>query len=118
MHTLSNMLFSKNNDLVLIDFLDSFINSPLMDMVKLRQDTQLTWFYCLYSHKYDENRLNMVLSYIDNKCDIEFSENRYYKKYYLLFQYLNCFRIIPYLKDDRICNKLLLMFNQLELYEK
>ena len=36
--TFSNILFNGNN-YYLIDFLDSFIESPLLDIVKLRQDT-------------------------------------------------------------------------------
>lgn len=37
--TFSNILFNGNN-YYLIDFLDSFIETPLQDIVKIRQDTQ------------------------------------------------------------------------------
>jgi hypothetical protein len=40
--TLSNILIQDGN-FILIDFLDSFIETPLMDIVKIRQDTAHLW---------------------------------------------------------------------------
>ncbi len=54
--TFSNMLFNGNN-YYLIDFLDSFVESPLLDIVKLRQDSAYLWSQLMYIHDYDKIRL-------------------------------------------------------------
>ena len=42
--TLSNLIF-KNNEIYCIDFLDSFIDSPIIDLVKLKQDSSLEEYF-------------------------------------------------------------------------
>jgi hypothetical protein len=97
--TLSNMLFS-NRKYVLIDFLDSFIETPIQDMVKLRQDTKYLWSFNLYNGVFDKIRLTNIMEYIDNHIDYYFRGFDYYLEYYKLFQYLNLIRILPYAKED------------------
>jgi len=41
--TLSNMILSPSKGLVLIDFLDTYFESPLQDVAKLRQDFYYGW---------------------------------------------------------------------------
>ena len=50
--TFSNILFNGNN-YYLIDFLDSFIETPLQDIVKIRQDTEHRWSQLMYTKRYD-----------------------------------------------------------------
>lgn len=41
--TLGNVMFDRQGNAWIFDFLDTFINSPIMDLVKLRQDTRGSW---------------------------------------------------------------------------
>jgi hypothetical protein len=43
--TLENVLMTPHGELYLIDFLDSFYNSWMMDVAKLLQDLELQWSY-------------------------------------------------------------------------
>ena len=49
--TFSNILFNGNN-YYLIDFLDSFIEAPLLDIVKIRQDSAHLWSQLMYTKSY------------------------------------------------------------------
>ena len=55
--TFSNILIDRSNMITLIDFLDSFIETPLCDMVKIRQDTQYKWSQLLYNKQYDKTKI-------------------------------------------------------------
>lgn len=99
--TFSNILFNGNN-YYLIDFLDSFIESPIMDMVKLRQDTAHLWSPLMYTGNYDSTRLNIICNKIDNELDKCFRKYDWYCKYYNIFQLLNFMRILQYAHDERV----------------
>ena len=99
--TFSNILFNGNN-YYLIDFLDSFIESPIMDMVKLRQDTAHLWSPLMYTGNYDSTRLNIICNKIDNELDKCFRKYDWYCKYYNIFQLLNFMRILQYAHDEKV----------------
>lgn len=93
--TLSNMLFRRDG-IVLIDFLDPFIESPLQDMVKLRQDTRHYWSLSMYPAYCDQVKVKLALAYVDRCLDAVFMEYPWYRRHYLLFQVVNFMRILPY----------------------
>ena len=66
--TFSNILFNGNN-YYLIDFLDSFIESPLLDLVKIRQDSQYEWSRLMYEGEVDLVRLSIISQKIDHEID-------------------------------------------------
>ena len=99
--TFSNILFTSNK-YYFIDYLDSFIETPIQDIVKLRQDTKYFWSTMMYTKKYDIVRLNMIFSYIDNKINDYFSNNEYYKNHYETLQIMNILRILPYVKKESV----------------
>lgn len=99
--TFSNILFNGNN-YYLIDFLDSFIESPIMDMVKLRQDTAYLWSPLMYTGNYDSTRLNIICNKIDNELDKCFKRYEWYCKYYNIFQLFNFLRILQYARDEKV----------------
>lgn len=102
--TFSNMLFS-SNCIYFIDYLDSFIETPIQDIVKLRQDTKYMWSTLMYSKQYDSIRLKMIFDYIDNRIDEYFNNtNIYYSKYYNVLQIINILRIAPYIKEEKVRN--------------
>ncbi len=103
--TFSNILFTANT-YYLIDFLDSFIESPLMDIVKLRQDSAHIWSAKLYTKPYDPIRLGIISRKIDTELDTYFQQYNWYNAYYLPLQVLNLLRVLQYAKEDAIVDDL------------
>lgn len=103
--TFSNILFTANT-YYLIDFLDSFIESPLMDIVKLRQDSAHIWSAKLYTKPYDPIRLGIISRKIDTELDTYFQQYNWYNAYYLPLQVLNLLRVLQYATEDAIVDDL------------
>ncbi len=99
--TFSNILFNGNN-YYLIDFLDSFIESPLLDIVKIRQDSQFEWSRLMYEGEVDLVRLSIISQKIDRGIDAYYSQYEWYQKYYHVFQLMNFLRILQYAKEERV----------------
>ena len=100
--TLENIII-KNDQIYLIDFLDSFFDSWLLDISTLLQDVEMMW-----SYRFQENvSMNTVLRLIvfrDVLIDEIGKTNQEYvlEIYYLLLQKL--IRIYPYTKDEHTYN--------------
>ena len=96
--TLSNMVFSSGR-IYLVDFLDSFIESPLMDIVKLRQDTKFQWSLSIENDlkHYQTGKVRQVLNYFDRQIIRYFGEKPYFIAWYDFLEKINLLRIIPYL---------------------
>ena len=101
--TFSNILFASNG-IYFIDYLDSFIETPLQDIVKLRQDTKYGWSCLKTDRRFDNIRMKMILKYIDDKIDNHFKDNSYYKKWYGIMQLMNILRILPYSNEEKVKN--------------
>lgn len=100
--TFSNILFNGNN-YYLIDFLDSFIESPLLDIVKIRQDTAYLWSTLMYNKPFDKVRLSIISEKIDTAIDEYFTEKySWYRTYYMPLQLMNFLRILQYGHDDKV----------------
>jgi len=100
--TFSNILFNGNN-YYLIDFLDSFIESPLLDIVKIRQDTAYMWSTLMYHKPFDKVRLSIVSEKIDTAIDEYFTgKYQWYRDYYMPLQLMNFLRILQYAHDDKV----------------
>ncbi len=100
--TFSNVLFNGNN-YYLIDFLDSFIESPLLDIVKLRQDTAWLWSQLMYVHPCDTIRLRIAFGKIDHELDCYFtSKYEWYTSYYRPLQLMNFLRILQYAHEPKV----------------
>lgn len=93
--TLTNMLFSSGK-IALFDFLDAFIETPLQDMVSLRQDTHFRWAFRWYGNDYNELLVEEKLRYFDGLLQKHFLTYQYYRDYGQLFQFLKLLRILPY----------------------
>ena len=104
--TFSNILFNGNN-YYLIDFLDSFIESPLMDIVKIRQDSYHLWSQLMYVKPYDKLRLKIICEKIDHEIDRYFSKYKWYRNYYKDYQILNLLRILQYAKEPKVVDYLI-----------
>lgn len=111
--TFSNILFNGNN-YYLIDFLDSFIETPLQDIVKIRQDTQFRWSQLMYTKPYDATRLRIVCDKIDHEIHQYFTRKyQWYSDNYSVVQLMNILRILPYAKEETVVQYLVDVLNQL-----
>jgi len=71
--TLSNIMFCLNDFKIgFIDFLDSFIESPIVDIVKLRQDTKFNWTNRYYKIPHDTVKISIIMSWLDSLVKSEF----------------------------------------------
>lgn len=109
--TFSNILFNGNN-YYLIDFLDSFVESPLLDIVKIRQDSAFLWSQLMFSGQYDAIRLQIVASKIDKEI-VRFATQYEWYKYYPIFQLMNFLRVLQYAHEEQIISYLKRIINQL-----
>lgn len=108
--TFSNLLFSKNK-MYIIDYLDSFIETPIQDIAKVRQDSKYHWSLLMYdkTNRIDYIRVYMIFTYIDERIDEYFSNSKYaeyYNNLYRYFQLMNLLRILPYVKYEYVYNYL------------
>lgn len=99
--TFSNILFNGNN-YYLIDFLDSFIESPLLDIVKIRQDSAHLWSQLMYENPYDKLRLKIVCEKIDREIDAYGKQYAWYRDYYEIYQLMNLLRVLQYAKEEKV----------------
>lgn len=105
--TFSNILFNGNN-YYLIDFLDSFIETPLQDIVKIRQDTSYRWSQLMYTKPYDAVRLKIICDKIDSEIDGYFREKYdWYSVNYHVLQLMNILRILPYAHEEKVSSYLM-----------
>lgn len=109
--TFSNILFNGNN-YYLIDFLDSFVESPLLDIVKIRQDSAHLWSQLMYLGENDTLRLQIVADKIDQEIASYASKFDWFK-YYPNFQLMNFLRILQYAKEEKVIDYLKSILNQL-----
>lgn len=114
--TFSNILIDNNRmELYLIDFLDSFIESPLLDIVKIRQDTKHLWTLNLYNHNFDKNKTIIIMNYLDKIIDNYFKKYDFYNDCYKYFQIINLLRVLQYSKNKIIANKILECLFEIQL---
>ena len=102
--TLSNMLVDYNHKLYLIDFLDDFMNTPLFDIIKLRQDFKYKYVLQLYTGNYDKIRIELLFDHFDKLISNEFEQFSTYFKY---LDIMNFLRILQYSKNNDLDNYLL-----------
>jgi hypothetical protein len=96
--TLENILFYKNK-FYFIDFLDSFIDSPVVDLVKLKQDLYHGWFLKNIDLIDLNLRINQAREYIWNKL-LERYSNKIITVEFRILERMNFLRIEPYLQTD------------------
>jgi tRNA A-37 threonylcarbamoyl transferase component Bud32 len=105
--TFSNVLFA-DTSFYLIDFLDSFIETPLMDIVKIRQDTAFLWSTQMYiGDNIDLLQTRIISEKIDRDIDDYFKRKyQWYNDLYVPFQLMNFLRILQYAHNSNIIDYL------------
>ncbi|HQQ82040.1 MAG TPA: phosphotransferase [Cyclobacteriaceae bacterium] len=98
--TFSNMIFC-DEVIYLVDFLDSFIDSPLMDLVKLRQDTAFYWSLHMDTNlpAYRHSKIIQVFEYLDQRLTEGLREKQELINWYNYLQVFNFVRILPYVSE-------------------
>jgi hypothetical protein len=95
--TLSNVIWNPSSGLVLIDFLSTFLDSPLQDLAKISQELEFGWSF----RRLDQNlRIKSKIF-----CNLAFpSYARYLHSLFpdvaYLFKILSLARIAPYINDE------------------
>lgn len=111
--TFTNILFHKKK-LYLIDFLDSFVDTFLVDLCKLKQDLYYHWSIRLHD---DTNiRLYQATNYIWKEMEEKYEEYINTLAFDVL-DVVNLLRIQPYLKDPNHQSILSHLIENTELYE-
>lgn len=98
--TLENILISSDGHVYLIDFLDSFYNSWMIDIAKILQDLELKWSY---RHQNLDFNSDMRLwigreALVNSVLELDGGKIYLLSIYHLLL--LNVLRIFPYARDQ------------------
>lgn len=103
--TLENIIIDDNKNIYLIDFLDSFFNSWMIDAAKILQDLDIKWSF--RKNKLDTNfkiKLDLAKNlFIKNIRKIDNNNNDCLLNIYFCLL-LNIVRIYPYTKDEQTFN--------------
>lgn len=100
--SLTNQLYTKNN-IFLLDFLDSFIDSPIIDIVKLRQDSNIGRIFELDTklERHKSARAFLSISFLDSIIKEFINSDKILNAWYPYLQVFNLARIIPYTESKR-----------------
>lgn len=105
---LSNLFITKSDDVINVDafdFLENFINTPINDLVKIRQDTRHHFILHLLnknSNPLDITKVAMVLNYMDRRIASLIEQDVVLSEFYTPFQILNLIRVLPYTKNQEM----------------
>lgn len=94
--TISNILFHPKK-IYLIDFLDSYVNTFLLDLVKLKQDLYYHWV--LEINKSKNLRIIQCFNIVWNYIEIKYAKYLNTDTFYIL-ELINFLRIEPYLTNN------------------
>jgi len=101
--TLANMIHA-NGNLYVFDFLDMYVDSPIFDLISLRQDTHHLWSCFIYN---DYNcRTIELLKYIDEQLKNKYCRiiNNSWYNYLSLMNYVRMYRMYDNTKPHRELN--------------
>ncbi len=101
--TFSNIMIARDaSAIALIDFLDSFIESPIMDIAKLRQDTLFEWTLLMGENIDDPIRFGQIMRYLDHRIAEKYSAHAWYRDNGDLILAINVLRIAPYARSPAV----------------
>lgn len=109
--TMSNIIFS--DKYYLIDFLDNPYETPLNDLVKIKQDTEHNFYFNLLGKM--DTKVKICLDYINNRLNKEF----YYiieSPEFIWLSIFNLLRVLPYLKNIEEKHSILKSLKKYERY--
>lgn len=113
--TLSNILLTHDEGVglkvILIDFLDSFIESPLADTAKLFQDLKFGWTLRLLLSENASDSINPLsvftsMEYMMNQIESQFQKFEWFRSFHSVFLVLNQLRVLQYSKNPEVARYL------------
>lgn len=94
--TLSNLIITAEDEVILIDFLDTYLESPLQDIAKLKQDLIYGWSFRYLSEPMRLKADIFMSAFLKN---ILFELEEVYPLQIKLLEVLTLLRIAPYVND-------------------
>lgn len=109
--TLSNMIFS--DKIILIDFLDTYLDTPIQDITKLMQEVNLKWSLLMKPRQRDLTKINISYDHIRSKL-LHTIEKKYsnYSRQIEIMYLVTLLRIIPYVSNFVIYKAIFLEIKQ------
>jgi len=118
--TLSNMIFSRK--IILVDFHDPFIETPIQDMVKLLQEVDMRWSLLMYNKDADMPKLFIAYDYLKKRIYelVEFISSKYNipRDVIFVFHLMVLVRLLAYAKDKKMYDLILEKCKELLKNEK
>jgi hypothetical protein len=112
--TLSNIIFDNiNQRFFLIDFLDTYIESPVLDLAKVAQETNLLWTSKMMLETHDAVKYQIAMREIDFEIQQHFNRYDWFVKYQSIFEFQNLIRILPYATNGYIIKIIMSRLSQL-----
>jgi len=107
--TLSNLVISRK--IILVDFHDPFIETPIQDMVKLLQEVDLKWSLQMYKKSPDLEKINIAYEYLRKKVYdlVEYlsESNGIQRSTIFTFHLMVLVRLLAYSKDKEMETKII-----------
>jgi len=101
--TLSNVMVASDlSSIGIFDFLDSYLESPLVDIAKVRQDTQFGWSSLMSEKPVDSVRLKQIMRHTDEIIVKHFRGCEWFCRGVDLIQAINLLRIAPYARTEAV----------------
>lgn len=101
--TLSNVMVASDlSHIGLFDFLDSYLESPLVDIAKVRQDTQFGWSSLMSQGPVDRVRFGQIMRHTDAIIVDHFRNYEWFCRGIDVIQAVNLLRIAPYAKSESV----------------
>ena len=98
--TFANMIF--NNKINLIDLLDSYIETPIQDIAKLKQEFDLVWTWEM-SNRNAQDMTKIRIGYSHLKKIFDHKVKEFGFEYEIkVFYLMTLFRIVPYIKSEDV----------------
>lgn len=95
--SMSNLLF-ENKYYILIDFLDSFVDTIFIDLAKLKQDLYYKWIMKINDD--DSMQINIAFDFLWYKLEKDYSKFLNSDAFNLI-DFINLLRIEPYIEDNK-----------------
>ena len=109
--TMSNIMFS--DKYYLIDFLDNPYETPINDLIKIKQDTEHNFYFNLLGKV--DTKVKVCLDYIDKELNKEFSDI-IESHQFIWLSIFNLLRVLPYLKSKNEIESILKSLKKYEHY--
>lgn len=101
--TFSNILFDAAGPAyTLIDFLDPYLETPLMDMAKLRQETYCDWSSLAATTTHDRSKYRIAMAAVREVVEESFRRLPWYAALIDVFETQNLLRVVQYAQDETV----------------